>query len=208
MKFFQIRKVFSIFSKKNIVNTKIIIPIVIGIIITIGAITISFEKSNVIEVEDVLDKEFLPNEEITPEIQAKLDDIEKKSLENEYTPLDREWITSGPFQIDRSKYVLGEKVFLRIGELSFEEKGQVVFLRPLNNTHYSVYISIPFDGAQKSAFNYYIEPDLSAINGICSVEDLIGDWRVMFRGTNYDNLEFKVLEDILPGDEKYYKPVC
>ena len=47
-----------------------------------------------------------------------------------YTPKPREWITSGPFQIDRSEYVLGEKIFLRIGGLNHNEEGEVIFHRP------------------------------------------------------------------------------
>ncbi|AJW70037.1 hypothetical protein [Nitrosopumilus adriaticus] len=188
---------------------KIIIPITVGIILIIIGISIIInQESNTMEVEDVLDKELRPTEEVTPEIQEKFDEIEKINLENEYTPKDREWITSGPFQIDRSEYVLGEKIFLTIGGLGIEEKGQVVFLRPLNSTHYSVYWTIPFDGANKPAFNYYLQPQLSKINGYCTVDDFIGDWRVVFRGTDYPNLEFRITEDILPGDEDSYKPVC
>ncbi len=160
------------------------------------------------EVEDILDKELRPNEEITPQVQEKLDEIEKINLENEYSPKDREWITSGPFQIDRSEYVLGEKIFLRIGGLSFDEKGEAVFLRPLNSTHYSVYLNVPFDGSDKSAFNYYLQPQLTKARGFCTVNDFIGDWRVVFRGTDYPNLEFKITEDILPGDEEDFEPVC
>lgn len=186
---------------------KVIIPIIIVAIAIIGAVVIS-QDTNSMEVENAMDKELRPIEEITPEVQAKIDEIEKINSENEYKPKDREWITSGPFQIDRNEYVLGEKVFLRIGGLSYEEKGQVVFLRPLNDTHYSVYNSIPFDGAKKPGFNYYIEPDLSKLKDICSIDDLVGDWRVVFRGTDYPNLEFKVTEKILPGDEEHYEPVC
>lgn len=160
------------------------------------------------EVENALDKELRPNEEITPEIQEKIDDIEKINLENEYSPKEREWITSGPFQIDRSEYVLGEKIFLRIGGLGSEEKGQVAFLRPMNSTHYSVYWTIPFDGANKPSFNYYLQPELSKIKGYCTIDDFIGDWRVVFRGTDYPNLEFRITEDILPGDEENYETVC
>ena len=190
-------------------KNKIIIPIIMVIIITlVGISIITNQGNNRIEVEDTLDKELIPSEEITSEIQEKLDDIEETNLENEYSPKDREWITSGPFQLDRSEYVLGEKIFLRMGGLSIEEKGQIAFLRPLNDTHYSVYWTIPFDGEVKSAFNYYLQPQLSKINGYCSVEDFIGDWRVVFRGTDYPNLEFKITEDILPGDEDDYEPVC
>jgi hypothetical protein len=160
------------------------------------------------EVEDALDKELVPSEENTAEVQEKLDEIEKINLENEYSPKEREWITSGPFQIDRSEYVLGEKIFLRIGGLADDEKGQVAFLMPLNSSHYSVYWTIPFDGADKPAFNYYLNPQLSKTKGYCTAEDFIGDWRVVFRGTDYPDLEFKITEDILPGDEENFQPVC
>ena len=190
-------------------NGKIAIPIVIGIIIIIvGIIAIINQEPTTMEVEDTLNKELQPEEEIIPEIQEKLDEIEKINLENEYSPKEREWITSGPFQIDRSEYVLGEKIFLRAGGIGFEEKGQVAFLKPLNTTHYEVYLTIPFDGTDNSAFNYYLQPQLSKIRGFCSVDDFVGDWRVVFRGTDYPNLEFKITEDVLPGDENDYEPVC
>ena len=190
-------------------NGKIAIPIVIGIIIIIvGIIAITNQEPTTMEVEDTLNKELQPEEEIIPEIQEKLDEIEKINLENEYSPKEREWITSGPFQIDRSEYVLGEKIFLRAGGIGFEEKGQVAFLKPLNTTHYEVYLTIPFDGTDNSAFNYYLQPQLSKIRGFCSVDDFVGDWRVVFRGTDYPNLEFKITEDVLPGDENDYEPVC
>ena len=190
-------------------NGKMIIPIIAGIIIVIGIAAFSIgNNSESMKVEDTLDKELQPQENISPEIQQKLDDIEKNNLENTYTPKEREWISSGPFQIDRSEYVLGEKIFLRIGGLGMEEKGQVTFLRPSNETHYSVYQTIPFDGANKPAFNYYIEPDLSKNANICSMDDIVGDWRVVFRGTDYPTLEFKITDQILPGDEELYEPVC
>ena len=65
--------------KKN----TIAIPIVVGIIIVIvGVIALTNQESNVMEVEDAFDKELRPNEEIIPEIQEKLDEIEKTNLEN------------------------------------------------------------------------------------------------------------------------------
>jgi hypothetical protein len=191
------------------VKNKVVIPIIIGaIIVMIGIISITNQESNQMEVEDTLNRELVPEEETSPEIQEKLDEIEKINLEKEYSPKDREWITSGPFQIDRSEYILGEKIFLVIGGIEQDEKGQIVFLRPLNDTHQKVYQTIPFDGSKKNIFNYYIEPDLSKINGVCSIDDIVGDWTVVFRGTNYENLKFKVINEILPGDEEHYKSVC
>jgi len=190
-------------------NSKVAIPIVIGIIIVIvGIIATSNQEDNKMEVEDTLDRELTPSEEITSEIQEKYDEIEKANLENEYSPKPAEWITSGPFQIDRSEYILGEKIFVRIGELGLEEKGQIAFLRALNSTHYSVYLTIPFDGSVKSTFNYYFEPTLSKTREYCTVDDLIGDWRVVFRGTDYPNLEFKITKDILPGKADEFESIC
>ena len=177
-------------------------------IVSIGVIAVNNQEYDKMEVEDTLDKELRPNDEKVPEIQEKLDEISKINLENEYSPQPREWIGSGPFEIDRSEYVLGEKIFLRMSGLGYEEKGQVAFLRPLNDTHYSVYLTIPFDGTKKEAFNYYVEPQLSKTRGLCTVDDISGEWRVVFRGTDYKNLEFKITEEILPGQEESYQSVC
>jgi hypothetical protein len=43
---------------------------------------------------------------------------------------------------------------------------------------------------------------------ICTVDDLIGEWTVVFRGTDYPNLKFKIINEILPGDEESYVPIC
>jgi len=183
------------------VKKGLIVGITVGIsvfVIILAVILISSPRSNIIEVEDTLDKEVKPETEI-PEVQEKLDKIEKINLENEYSPKEREWITSGPFQIDRSKYAIGEKIFIIIGGLDVNEKGQIAIMRPLNDTHYSVYLTIPFDGAAKPAFNYYIDPQISKTRGICSVDDIIGKWVMVFRGTDYPNLNFEITDDVIPG---------
>ncbi len=181
------------------------IPIVIAIITGIIAITIASNgDSGDMEVEDTLDREISPEE--IPQVEEKLDEIEKIADENQYEVLPREWKTSGPFQIDRSEYALGEKIFIRIGGLDFQEKGQVAVMRPLNDTHYSVYLTIPFDGANKNAFNYYLDPSLSKVRGLCSVDDVLGKWILVFRGTDYLNLNFEMINIKLPGTN--WDPVC
>ena len=182
------------------------IGIAVGVsIFAIIAIFLTTQQLETNEVEDVLDKELVPDTEI-PEVQEKLDEIEKINLENEYSPKEREWITSGPFQIDRSEYAIGEKIFIVIGGLNVDEKGQIAVMRPLNDTHYSVYLTIPFDGTTKSAFNYYINPQISKVRDICSVDDLIGKWALVFRGTDYQNLNFEITKDVVPGTN--IEPVC
>jgi hypothetical protein len=86
-----------------------------------------------------------------------------------------------------------------IGDLAKDEKGQAAFMRPLNATHYSVYLTIPFDGEKKSEFNYYLNPQISKTRGICSVDDIAGMWTIVFRGTDYPNLDFEITKDIVPA---------
>jgi hypothetical protein len=185
------------------------IPVSIGIIITIIIVAVLLNPvQKVMEVEDLMNKEITIEENMLSEVQKKYNEIKKNSLEESYKAEDREWITSGPFQIDRTQYLLGEKVFLRLGGIQPEEKGQVVFMRPLNDTHYSEYITIPFDGMNKGGFNYYFQPKLLQSKGTCSVDDILGEWTVMFRGTQYTNLNFKVINQTLLKHENEFEPIC
>jgi len=96
-----------------------------------------------------------------------------------------------------------------IDDIDFpKEKGQIVFMRPMNDTHYSVYFTIPFDGSEKYTFNQYFKPALSSAKKICTINDLIGDWRVVFQETNYENLSFEIIDKFIPGDEQNYKDAC
>lgn len=198
--------IFRDFYKIKSMNKGIIIGIPVGIAIIIGILTVVMmsEDSDKIEVEDTLDREIVPED--NPIIQEKIEDIEKIAGNSTYEPLPREWQTSGPFQIDRKEYALGEKIFMRIGGLQFQEKGQVAIMRPLNDTHYSVYLTIPFDGANKDQFNYYLDPQLSKARGLCSVDDVLGKWALVFRGTDYPNLNFEIVNKTVPGTS--WDPVC
>ena len=95
------------------VNKNIVIPIVVGIaIIIVGAIAMYNQE---IEISKLNDEINLENKTTgNPIIDEKLNEIEKKAEENYLDePAPREWITSGPFQIDRTKYLLGEKILLK-----------------------------------------------------------------------------------------------
>ena len=184
-------------------SLKIVIPIFVAIAIVVMIF-------NLTQNETV--KEQVPELKNSPEINKFLDKIKAEKIkndesENPFIPKEREWITSGPFKIDRSEYVLGEKIFVNIDALNVNEKGKVVFLRPGNSTHYSPYHIMPFDGSSQRN-NYYFTPDLSIKEGICSTDELVGDWKVVFQGTKHSDLEFKVAEGILPGNEERYEPVC
>ncbi|MCH7648965.1 MAG: hypothetical protein IIA83_10195 [Thaumarchaeota archaeon] len=123
-----------------------------------------------------------------------------------FKPLPKEWQSSGPFEIDRSKYAIGEKIFLLVHELEFDEKGQIDIMRPVNATHQVVWDSIPFNGAVKSAFDFYFEPKIQRHDAFCSVDDLIGKWSFVFRGTNYPNLDFEIDKRVVRGTN--IEPIC
>ena len=115
-------------------------------------------------------------------------------------------ISAITFQIDKTQYNIGEKIFLDMDNMSSSDKGVVLILRPINDTHRTTYLAIPFDGAQKRN-NYYLTPQLNELLGICSIDQLTGNWKISFEGTNYSDLKFKVLENILPGAENKYQTI-
>jgi len=170
---------------------------IIGGIITaiiIGVVVIQFSSINENNSEQ--------------DIEPTIIDVDRDRIPDDvdsFVAAPRVWQTSGPFEIDRLQYVLGELVLMRIGDLQPNEKGQIAFLRSLNDTHYEVYITIPFDGSQKITFNQYFKPSLSRGLGICTKDDLIGQWRVVFQGTNYENLNFKIIDKFIPGEEVNYE---
>ena len=130
----------------------------------------------------------------------------QESDDTVFKPLPKEWQSSGPFEIDRSKYAVGEKIFLLVHELEFDEKGQIDIMRPVNATHQVVWDSIPFDGALKSNFDFYFEPKIERYSVFCSVDDLIGKWSFVFRGTNYANLDFEIDKRVVLGTN--IEPIC
>ena len=150
------------------------------------------------------------SDQTDPITKEQIAEIEKQIDETteDFSPTVGDMLTSGPFQIDKSQYLLGENIFVRISNLAPNEKGQITFLRPMNETHYSVYNTIPFDGEVNSSFNNYFTLSLSSALKICTIDDLIGSWRVVFQGTDYENLSFEIINEFLPGSEKFFEPSC
>ena len=122
--------------------------------------------------------------------------------------IEEEWIKSGPFSIDKTEYNLGEKIFIVVDGLKQEDKGKVIFFRPLNNTAWSNYITMDFDGRNKVQFNLYFEPKLSELRKICSTNELTGTWVVKFIGTEYSDINFKIMNQTSSWDKRTFDPVC
>ena len=170
------------------------------------------KKINIVDEEsiDILSDIPIQNktiDEINIEIDSKYEKIENdRQL---YIPKERTWPTSGPFKIDREEYVLGEKIFMIAENLDINEKGDIIFYRPLNATHHTVWQKFPFDGNLKPAFNIYFEPMYSKSLKICSPSDLIGDWFVHFTNVDYPILAFKIINQTLPGEEeRFSENIC
>ena len=142
----------------------------------------------------------------------KLDENENSVIERHGTDVDElvsyGWIKSGPFYLDKEEYSLGEKIFLNVQDISQKDKGKILVLRPINDTHKMIYLDIPFDGMKKSAFNYFFLPSLNENKEVCSIDDLIGTWQIVFGGTEYSPIQFEMLDEIKFARENQFTPVC
>jgi len=191
------------------VNEKIIITLAIVIAIAFGitiATYVFVQTPN--EIEDNKNNKFGETDEIGSMLKKiEEDKIKNQQSENPYEPKEREWVSSGPFKLDRSEYVLGERLFINLDHLDKNTKGEMIFTKIINNTHTYQYKKIQFDGS-KPQYNFYIGMNLNQQRGLCNVDQLIGNWELRFEGTNYESIKFKVLDQILPGSERLYEPVC
>ena len=157
---------------------KIIIPVFIIMIISVGIIITNSNEENSLGI----------NQEIIKEKEVK-------------------WIYSGPFGIEKTEYNIGEKIFMDIVDIPKKDKGTAVVLRPLNATHYVKYLSIVFDGNKTNNFNRYFEPKLNEFEGICSTNDLIGDWKIKFFGSVYKDLNFRINNQTSSWDNRVFEPL-
>jgi hypothetical protein len=163
------------------------ISVIIGII---GIILVGI-ASSLINVEKISE----PQNSIPIDIQEK-------------SPIIDTTQKSGPFIINKSQYKLGEKIFFRAIDLQNSDKGQAVFIRPINSTHSTPYQVIQFDGELKSSFNQYVEPKLLESKNTCDKDSLIGTWTVWFRGTEYNGIEFQVMDEVILDEIGFDKSVC
>jgi len=202
----------------NFMNAKIIIPI--SVIITIVIVVFSLTQNEIIEKqtpEGIMQGAWnnLPDEDRdSSKIQSMLDKIKEDKIKNDnskdvWYPNEREWITSGPFKIDRSEYLLGEKIFVNIDYLPKNVKGEMIFTKIINSTHNFEYTKIQFDGSKPQS-NFYLGLNINKFMGVCATDMLVGDWELRFVGPNneFNKLDFKVINKIVPGLEKQFEPVC
>ena len=131
---------------------------------------------------------------------------------------------SGPFQIEKYEYYLGEKIFFNAIDIPTDEMGEIIFFRPASDginkypkdlegvpkeliSKKVKYLGIKFDGKIKQNFNKFFEPRFNEWKGICSTNDWVGEWIIVFTGTQYEHLEFTVLNYTMPGDSRTFEPI-
>ena len=132
---------------------------------------------------------------------------------------------SGPFQIEKYEYYLGEKIFINVIDIPIDQKGEIIFFRPAADgvnkfpKEYEgipgelisakvKYMAIQFDGKEKQNFNKYFEPKFNEWKGICSTDDLVGEWVMTFYGTQYEPIHFTILNQTSSWDDRTYEPIC
>ena len=185
-------------------NNKIIISVAIAIVITIIIFSLTQNEG----FNEAKEQKFEETTEIQNQLQQIADNKERNdSSLTPFSPSEREWNRSGPFLLDRSEYVLGERLFVNLDNIDKNTKGQMIFSKILNDTHGYHYKKIKFDGSESQS-NFYIGMNLNHARGICTTDQLIGNWELIFEGTNYESIKFKILDKILPGSERLYERVC
>jgi len=103
-------------------------------------------------------------------------------------------------KINKDKYLVGEKVFFSVQGIPMGLEDAVNFYTPEG----ILFVQYPFDGNEKTNFKHYWKPSLRKQLGICDVEQLVGEWTVLFVGLPDEKLHFQVTDEILPGHEEYY----
>jgi len=132
---------------------------------------------------------------------------------------------SGPFQIEKYEYYLGEKIFINAVNIPVDVSGEMMFLRPVPDginkypkelegipaeliSKNIKYLSIHFDGKDKQNFNNFFEPRFNEWKGICDRNDLVGEWIIVFPGTQYEHMYFTILNQTMPGDPRLFESMA
>ena len=115
-----------------------------------------------------------------------------------------DYVWSGPIGVTKYQHRLGDDVFLVIRNLQPNDKGTLYIYTPKGVE----FKTISYDGAFKSDFNQYFYPDTSARLNICTPEDLIGIWKIVFEDGSYPTLEFEMTDEWIIGAEVSITVVC
>ena len=108
-----------------------------------------------------------------------------------------QWITSGPFSINKNQYKLGENIFMIVSGLKPTDVGEINIVDPAGVT----FTKIPFNGTMKSSFKQFFKPETLASLGLCNATDLVGHWNIIFIGVPYKSIPFEIINEYIPGEQ-------
>ena len=136
------------------------------------------------------------------------------TIQNGYDPDDpdgddnikqsHDYVWSGPIGVTQYEHRLGESVFFVIRGLLPDEKGTIGVFTPEG----ILYKTINYDGSKKSDFNQHFFPDTFAEIDVCTPEQLVGVWKVIFADNSYPPLEFVMTDEWLPSGKAAVTVVC
>jgi hypothetical protein len=106
----------------------------------------------------------------------------------------------GPLKINKDKYLLGENVYVTLGDLRPIDKGSVQFITPTG----IIYDEWGFNGMEREFQKKYFKPQLLKSKNICEKDKLIGQWTVMFKGYDEAKIYFEMTPNILPNMEQQF----
>jgi len=119
------------------------------------------------------------------------------------TPPETQWITSGPFAINKNQYKIGEYVFMVVSNLKPTDVGEIDVADPKGG----IFTSIPFNGTMKTSFHQFFKPNTERGEALCTPADLVGQWNIIFKGVPYKSIPFEIVNDWIPGGQQEIKPV-
>ena len=67
-----------------------------------------------------------------------------------------------------------------------------------------IYTEWGFDGSRQDSQKKYFKPQLLKSKQLCEKEQLIGEWKVMFKDYEMSKIYFEILPDILPNQEDQF----
>jgi len=129
-------------------------------------------------------------------LSSELDDI--------FVSKQHESIWSGPLGVTQYKHKLGESVFVQVKGLKPHEKGNFYIFTPQG----ILFRTISYDGSTKTDFNQYFTPDTIKVLNICTYEDLVGIWEIVFEDGSYPALEFEMLNEFIRSGKTNIQVEC
>ena len=114
------------------------------------------------------------------------------------------WVPQGPITFDEERYRLGESIFMKVRGLQTNDGGNIMIYTPLD----VLFSSRQYDGSSETDFNFYFTPDTVKHREICTPEELVGKWKVVFEDGTYPPAYFEMTSEYLPGSEKHLDVVC